>query len=411
MSKKYIIMRKVTIPLLTLLMAFPTTALAIPSDKILDAINTDQQIELTLPQTTLNTNINETKLVASRAADNPEIKAFLDKQNEGKVKAEDAGYIPTYSLTDFSKLRTSLEKLFPTTVQSDKSKTGELYTAYGIAAGDKIGSTIKGGTTADYASKDPSYFGVMQRPSFQKQLKDPAIQAELSKIADNSFSDVNSSFWGSRFIPLAVYYGVIKGDAGEGGTFRPNDPVKRSEWSMMLATAYYGRQTVLQKNSGMTYKAIKNKDGNAWYAGSWQLVQEGLPSAFSSPKEEFSANMTRYELALSICETVFTNEFGEFEKKDPHSVNNPFKDLKEAPRLGLSDEDAEYMLKTINASKSNPSAGVPDFGYKAILYLNSKGIMNGNGDGTVSPFKNVTRAEALVMLQEAARVNGEQLGK
>jgi hypothetical protein len=86
-----------------------------------------------------------------------------------------------------------LESLFATTTKSDGAKEGALYTVEGHINRDNI--DIKQGWIYGH-EYNPTYKALLSSPKFQAKLQLPEAQARLREIANNSFSDVDSSHWG-----------------------------------------------------------------------------------------------------------------------------------------------------------------------------------------------------------------------
>jgi hypothetical protein len=51
---------------------------------------------------------------------------------------------------------------------------------------------------------------------------------------------------------------------------------------------------------------------------------------------------------------------------------------------------------------------ISDYADAGVDYVTSLGIMNGNRDGTFSPFSNITREEAVITILNAVRALGSK---
>ena len=68
------------------------------------------------------------------------------------------------------------------------------------------------------------------------------------------------------------------------------------------------------------------------------------------------------------------------------------------------------MFSIADKGQAATLSDIPSSAAEEINYLLEKGIINGYGDGTFKPTRNVTRAEATIMLGRALDLNGTQRG-
>lgn len=151
-------------------------------------------------------------------------------------------------------------------------------------------------------------------------------------------------------------------------TFAPNDPISRAEFC-----------TALLKSAGFTgFKA----NGTTVYADDADIPEEykGYISAAS---------------ILGVTKGAYTDE-GEV----CFYPNNQITRAEAAVminRLYNFDENGTVAVSSFNDSDSIPVWAVP-----SVSALVSAGIINGNADGSISPYSGLTRAEAAVMLSKVA---------
>ncbi|SDG56996.1 S-layer homology domain-containing protein [Fontibacillus panacisegetis] len=189
-------------------------------------------------------------------------------------------------------------------------------------------------------------------PAFAASVADPADSA--TKIVSQSqsssvvFSDT-SNHWGQAAIEKWNEYGVVK---GYNGTFRPDAPVTRAEFSTMIDNIV---KYIAQANNDFT----DLKEGQWYYNSILKLNTAGVLKGIDG-KALPDNKITRQEAALLMA--------GAFEIGTGESTKT-FKD---------HDQIAGWAKDAVQA-------------------LVSKAVISGNPDGTFKPTGNLTRAEAVTL--------------
>ncbi|MEF2247338.1 chitobiase/beta-hexosaminidase C-terminal domain-containing protein [Paenibacillus sp. IITD108] len=177
---------------------------------------------------------------------------------------------------------------------------------------------------------------------------------ETPKQPSLSFTDI-AGHWSEDFIIRAVAQKLVSGYPD--GTFKPNNPVTRAEFTVMLAGAL--------KLDG-TGKALPFKDRDkigAWAKRAVALaVQEEIVSGYEDGSFRPDARITRTEMALMIAKAL---------------------------KLSL-----EYDVPTGFADNRD----IPKWAKGAVEAIRKLGIVSGRGNNYFTPNDTATRAEAVVML-------------
>lgn len=120
----------------------------------------------------------------------------------------------------------------------------------------------------------------------------PMVTAAPAVAQSNRFQDVPSSHWANQFISGLVARNLIAGFPD--GTFRPDQPVTRAEFSSMVQAAY-------------NYQKVRSSNGfvdvpsSHWAAGSIRHAYEtGFMSGYPGGVFRPDANIAREEVVLSL---------------------------------------------------------------------------------------------------------------
>lgn len=188
-------------------------------------------------------------------------------------------------------------------------------------------------------------------PAFSASA-DPADSAtkvvSQSQSASVVFNDT-SNHWGQAAIAKWNEYGVVK---GYNGTFRPDAPVTRAEFSTMIDNIV---KYIAQANNNFT----DLKEGQWYYNSILKLNAAGVLKGIDG-KALPDNKITRQEAALLIA--------GAFE-------------------IGTSDSTTTFK-------DHDQIAG---WAKDAVQGLVSRAVISGNPDGTFKPTSNLTRAEAVTL--------------
>ncbi|NWL88119.1 hypothetical protein DMN77_11020 [Paenibacillus sp. 79R4] len=177
---------------------------------------------------------------------------------------------------------------------------------------------------------------------------------ETPKQPSPSFTDI-TGHWGESFIVRAVAQELVSGYPN--GTFQPNIPVTRAEFTVMLAAA-------LKLDGTDTALPFKDQDKiGAWAKQAVALaVQTGIVSGYEDGSFRPEAQITRTEMAYMIAKAL------DLSLED--DVETGFADNKDIPK---------WAKGTVEA-------------------IRELGIVSGRGGNKFVPNNTATRAEAVVML-------------
>ncbi len=111
-----------------------------------------------------------------------------------------------------------------------------------------------------------------------------AVPTLLSSTSKTTFSDIKADYWARPFIQAIVERNIIDGFAD--GTFRPDRPVKRAEFAVMLQKAFEQKRIRQLNASG-----FKDVPSNYWAASAIKEAYEtgfmpGYPANLFLPKQE-----------------------------------------------------------------------------------------------------------------------------
>ncbi len=174
----------------------------------------------------------------------------------------------------------------------------------------------------------------------------------VTGFAATTFSDV-SGHWATASINYGVANGFIKGYTD--GTFKPDNPVTRAEFSKMLNVAFGISNT----------QAVNFSDvpASEWYSAEVRkAVAAGYISGYEDNTFRPNNKITRQEAAFMIANVI------------PTSGTTP-------SLAGLVD-----------------NANIADWARAAVTKVYAKGYMKGDNKNMYNPVKSLTRAEAATIL-------------
>lgn len=173
-----------------------------------------------------------------------------------------------------------------------------------------------------------------------------------------SFVDIDSALWAKDAIIKLCSQNIISGYGDN--TFRPNNPITREELVKVLVKAF----DIRGESGGMEFDDV---DKNGWYYTYISAAYgSGIVNGTGNGKFGISENVTRQDIAVMLYRIIRSRGIT----------------LNEALRSGSfadSGEISSYAAESVNA-------------------LYSAGILNGYEDMTFRPSGNVTRAEAVYMI-------------
>jgi len=183
-----------------------------------------------------------------------------------------------------------------------------------------------------------------------------AIDEEASVTDRNAiaFSDI-SKHWAEESIKQAVLDGIITGFPD--GTFRPDKPVSRAEFTVMLACA------LELDGSGASLPFTDRAEIGAWAEEAIaHAVRVGIVNGYGDGRFRPNVPITRSEMATMIA----------------RALQLPTEAI---AQTGFTDDDR-----------------IPGWAKSAVESLRKLDIVNGRGDGKYVPNDKVTRAESVVAL-------------
>jgi hypothetical protein len=173
-----------------------------------------------------------------------------------------------------------------------------------------------------------------------------------------NFTDVSSTHYAKTSIERLVRDGVVTGY--KDGSFKPNQNVSRVEIAVMIS-----RALDLQPSAGYTTK-LKDVNPNAWYGKDLLgALEKGIIGGYSNNTFKPNEATTREQMATMVASTLIKAG-----KKASAADLTKFKDASEGSAW----------------SKGSLAIAV------------SSGILGGYADNTLRPKKEITRAEAVVMI-------------
>lgn len=193
-------------------------------------------------------------------------------------------------------------------------------------------------------------------------LKDATVGAAQAQTANSLFGDVQGH-WGQHAIEKWNKYGIVKGSNGD---FRPNAPVTRAEFAVMI-------------NNIMKYIEEGNKEFSdisegQWYADSMRKLSAASVLNGIDGKAIPQNKITRQEAATLIA--------------------------------GAFQIDSEATVPTFKDNQQ-----IADWAHKSVQALASKAVMSGLPNGTFGPKANLTRAEAVTIFDHLIQTLVTQPGQ
>lgn len=159
--------------------------------------------------------------------------------------------------------------------------------------------------------------------------------------------------WAKSYINTAIDKGIVKGYSD--GTFRPNNPVSRAEFSHMLNAAL--------GNNSTASTSFRDVSGDAWYtADVKKAVAAGYASGYDDNSFKPSASITRQEAAVMLSRVIPVYNSG------------------------------------ASLTKFKDASAVSSWATEPVSRAVGRGYLSGSEKGYLSPKGNLTRAEAVVLI-------------
>ena len=235
-------------------------------------------------------------------------------------------------------------------------------------------------------SNGPTLYDGLNNSSFIEKYN--ANKAEVIKAVRLAYPNETNG-WYDEYIALPIYYNVLSGY--EDGSLQPNRPVAVSEVAKIVATAYEGSI----KSGGYLANNAFNSGSGMWYNNYYNKIAKAFTykSSKDMTPQYMEQNMRRCEVAYvlaSVCDDGTLKDYIAKASSGDISQMAGYTDFVNVVKaeVSLSTEQA-YM----NAGQ------IPSRFAGAVMYLQAKGIMIGDGEGHINPLDNVTRAEVFKLIQ------------
>ncbi|NUU75756.1 S-layer homology domain-containing protein [Paenibacillus xylanilyticus] len=194
--------------------------------------------------------------------------------------------------------------------------------------------------------------------------------------AEASFKDVPPSHWANNAIQSAVSKGYFKGYSD--GTFKPNAPVSREEFAVLMARVSSNDQV----NSSVE---LKDVTGRWSETGVTEAVAKGFVNG-----NTYAVNGFKPQQEITRVEMVRWMVSGLQVKDGDYSI-------------AVSD-----TMNTIVPVAEFYKGGLSEKDYGVISVALGTGLMNGYSDGKFNPNKTTTRAEVAAILLRYEQVQDKQ---
>ncbi|GIP59888.1 MULTISPECIES: S-layer homology domain-containing protein [Paenibacillus] len=197
-------------------------------------------------------------------------------------------------------------------------------------------------------------FVVRAEDGTEKRYTLTVIRETATHESSMPFSDI-AGHWAEDYIMRAVEKGIVSGYPD--GTFKPNHPVTRAEFTVMLA----GALKLEGDGSALTFTDHDRIGGWAKQAVA-QAVQAGIVDGYNDGSFRPNAQITRVEMAVMIARALQLQ-------------------LNANASTGFADDET-----------------IPQWAKGAVEAIRKLGIVDGRGGNRFVPNETATRAEATVML-------------
>ncbi|QFS42952.1 S-layer protein [Nostoc sphaeroides CCNUC1] len=194
-------------------------------------------------------------------------------------------------------------------------------------------------------------------PAKQKSIIPPPI----------AFNDVPNNFWGRRFIDVLSSRGILQGFPDY--SFRPNQPVNRAEFAVILQKAF-------EQEPSKTAIAFQDVPAKFWATSAIdQAISAGFLKGY--PKKTFNPqqNITRVQVLVALVSGLNLKA-----PTSPNQILSVYKDAKDIPT---------YATSKIAAATANSL------------------VVNYPNPQILAPNKVATRAEVAAMIHQALVKRGK----
>lgn len=205
-------------------------------------------------------------------------------------------------------------------------------------------------------------------PAQPKVVPVPVAPPRQKAVEPVGFQDVSNNYWARPFIISLQKRDVVNGLPG--GYFKPNQPLTRSEFAVMLASAFNTKNSKSSNN-------FKDIPANFWATpaikkASGSKFLQGYPDNVFRPKQ----SITRVQAIIALASGL-----------NLKAPANPDKILQ---------------------SKYKDAAQIPSYAKTAVAAATQAGlIVNHPNPKMLKPNQNATRAEAAALLHQALVKQGK----
>ena len=210
------------------------------------------------------------------------------------------------------------------------------------------------------------------------------VKSSVTDIINETYK--TESGWWNEYIALPIYFNVLNGY--EDGTLKPNQSVKACELAKIVATSY---EPIIGEVDG-----LNNADFNGqWYNKYYNAIARAFtyPNSTLMTPEYMNSNMKRCEVAYVLASVCDDGTLKDYIAKAERGDISQMAGYVDFVNVVKTDVDLSTEQSQMNAGN------IPARFAGAVMYLQAKGIMVGDGAGHINPLDNVTRAEVFKLIQ------------
>ncbi len=278
----------------------------------------------------------------------------IKHMNMGKSESNDVSVVTGSVEISGGSNETTTESVTETTTTGVTSQTTTVRTSTGGGGGGGGSRSSSDTTTTTTESTE-----VTTRESGSEITTDLTDADTDSNVSDTQrFSDVLSDFWGASYINDLAAKGVISGYSD--GTFKPNAPVKRCDFIIMLMNG-------LEFDAEATDNFSDCEEGAYYYTAVAKAKALGIASGNGDGTFSPASEITRQDMMI-LARKALELKSGETLESD-ETVLDVFAD---------KDEISPYAVDSLAA-------------------MVKAGVVSGKGDG-IAPLATTTRAECAAII-------------
>lgn len=282
-----------------------------------------------------------------------ELQITIEKLSETSKLLTDQETLVSQIFEVLANIENPFDKPISISLQFDPGKAGEdqKIAIFYYDEQDRRWVEVGGEVSGNWITAEIDHFTKFAVLAIDMNEEDSAAKPEQPEI---TFADI-AGHWGERLITEAVKRKLINGY--QDGSFKPNNPITRAEFTVMLANALQLQGTSADLN--FTDQA----NIGSWAKPSIELaVHGGLVNGYNDGSFRPDALITRAEMSVMISRALGAGLDG--------SSQTQFADDKD----------------------------IPHWAKGAVEAIRKLGIIQGRGGNQFAPNESATRAEAVVML-------------